>query len=54
MKRLVAEHFRLDGKPKTAYTDGKEAARAAWAYGKVYYRCGFCDAFHIGGKAQAA
>lgn len=52
MTRLLAEHFRPDGKPKTAYPTQTEAQRAAHAYGKRWaYRCGFCGKFHIGGIA---
>lgn len=47
MKRLIAEHFRHDGKAKTAYPDERSAALAAHVYGKDYYQCTFCGQFHL-------
>jgi hypothetical protein len=48
MKRLVAEHFRPDGRAKRAWRTEAEAKRAAYAYNREAYRCTFCGQWHIG------
>jgi hypothetical protein len=45
--RIVGSHFNKDGKPKRGY-EREEAARAEAArLGMTYYRCDFCDRFHL-------
>ena len=48
MTRLLAEHFRPDGKPKQSYRTEAEAKRAAYAHNRDHYRCRFCGGWHIG------
>lgn len=58
-RRLIAEHFRVDGRAKHQYATEVEASAAAavqqTASGskrRPYhaYRCGFCRLWHIGRK----
>jgi hypothetical protein len=50
-KRIVPSHFRADGKPKTAYKNEAVARAEAARLGMTYYRCDFCDRFHLASKA---
>ena len=47
MARLVGSHFKEDGKPKRGYTSEAKAKAEAARFGKTYYRCDFCDRFHL-------
>jgi hypothetical protein len=46
-RRIVGSHFRKDGKPKTAYTSEAVARAEAARLGMSYYRCDFCNRFHL-------
>jgi hypothetical protein len=46
-RRIVGSHFRKDGKPKTAYTSEAVARAEAARLGMNYYRCDFCNRFHL-------
>jgi len=50
-RRIVPSHFRKDGKPKTAYESESVARQEAARFGKTYYRCDFCNRFHLASKA---
>ena len=50
--RIVPSHFRADGKPKTAYDSKWVAADEAKRLGMTYYRCDFCNRYHLASKAQ--
>ena len=49
-------HERLDGTPKVMYNTQASAKRAAEAMEKKnnirysYYKCAFCDGYHVGGN----
>lgn len=45
-KRLVAEHFRFDGKPKQAFKTEEEAERFDMMNDMHVYQCGFCGKWH--------
>ena len=44
-RRIVPSHFRSDGKPKTV------ARAEAERLGMTYYRCDFCNRFHLASKS---
>jgi hypothetical protein len=46
-KRIVPTHFNKDGKPKRGYVKESVARTEAARFGKTYYRCDFCDRFHL-------
>jgi hypothetical protein len=50
-KRLVPTHFNADGKPKRGYATEDVAKREAARLGMSYYRCDFCDRFHLTSKS---
>jgi hypothetical protein len=45
--RIVGSHFNRDGKPKRGYKSERVAREEAARFGKTYYRCDFCDRFHL-------
>jgi hypothetical protein len=49
-KRIVPTHFNKDGKPKRGYAKEEVARAEAARFGKAYYRCDFCDRFHLASK----
>ena len=49
-KRIVPSHFRKDGKPKTGYPSEATARTEAARLGMTYYRCDFCDRFHLASR----
>ena len=49
-KRIVPSHFNKDGKPKRGYVKEEVARAEAARFGKTYYRCDFCDRFHLASK----
>jgi hypothetical protein len=51
--RIVGSHFRKDGKPKTGYKSEAVAKAEAARLGMTYYRCDFCDRFHLASKTQS-
>ena len=46
-RRIVGSHFNRDGTPKRGYVKEEVAKREAARFGKAYYRCDFCDRFHL-------
>jgi hypothetical protein len=50
-KRIVGSHFNADGKPKRGYASEEVARREAARLGMAYYRCDFCDRFHLSSKS---
>ncbi|HEX5894602.1 MAG TPA: hypothetical protein VFY33_07225 [Solirubrobacterales bacterium] len=46
-KRIVGSHFNKDGKPKRGYVQESVARQEATRLGMNYYRCDFCDRFHL-------
>ena len=46
-KRLVPDHFNKDGKPKRGYSSERLAKQEATRFGNTYYRCDFCNKFHL-------
>jgi hypothetical protein len=50
-RRIVPTHFRKDGKPKRGYTSESVARAEAARLGMTYYRCDFCDRFHLSSKS---
>ena len=49
-RRLVSEHFRLDGKPKRKFPTSEAAQKHASRHSHknlVIYRCGFCGGYHF-------
>jgi hypothetical protein len=50
-RRLVPSHFNKDGKPKRAYVSEDVARAEAARLGMTYYRCNFCDRFHLASKS---
>lgn len=50
-RRIVPSHFNKDGKPKRGYTSEAVARAEADRLGKTYYRCDFCDRFHLASKS---
>jgi hypothetical protein len=51
-RRIVGSHFRKDGKPKTAYKSEAVARAEAARLGMAYYRCDFCDRFHLASEGK--
>jgi hypothetical protein len=49
-KRIVPGHFNKDGKPKRGYVKEEVARAEAVRFGKTYYRCDFCDRFHLASR----
>ena len=49
-RRIVGSHFRKDGRPKTAYASEEVARAEAARLGMTYYRCDFCNRFHLASK----
>ena len=49
-RRIVPSHFRADGKPKTAYESESVARAEAERLGMTYYRCDFCNRFHLASR----
>ncbi|MDX6606436.1 MAG: hypothetical protein QOD14_976 [Solirubrobacterales bacterium] len=49
-RRIVPSHFRADGKPKTPYESESVARSEAERLGMTYYRCDFCNRFHLASK----
>jgi hypothetical protein len=50
MKRLVGEHFKLDGRPKRSFPTREAAQRHALKYHHGHldiYQCSFCQAWHF-------
>jgi hypothetical protein len=45
--RIVGSHFNRDGKPKRGYENERVAREEAARFGMTYYRCDFCDRFHL-------
>ena len=37
----------IDGKPKRGYSSERTAKQEAARFGMTYYRCDFCDRFHL-------
>lgn len=50
--RIVPSHFRADGRPKTAYESKWVAADEAKRLGMTYYRCDFCNRYHLASKTE--
>jgi hypothetical protein len=50
-RRLVGSHFNKDGRPKRGYASEQVAKTEAARLGMAYYRCDFCDRFHLASKA---
>jgi hypothetical protein len=46
-RRIVGSHFNKDGRPKRGYTSEAVARAEAARLGMTYYRCDFCDRFHL-------
>jgi hypothetical protein len=55
-RRLLSEHFRSDGRPKTPYDTREEAeAQAKRQLSSSHlcaYACGFCGAYHLGTRRE--
>jgi hypothetical protein len=49
-RRIVPSHFNRDGKPKRGYVKEEVARKEAARLGMTYYRCDFCDRFHLSSK----
>jgi hypothetical protein len=49
-RRIVGSHFNKDGKPKRGYAKESVARQEAARLGMTYYRCDFCDRFHLTSK----
>jgi hypothetical protein len=49
-RRLVGSHFNRDGKPKRGYAKEEDAKAEAARLGMTYYRCDFCNRFHLTSK----
>lgn len=47
MKRLISEHFKIDGTPKRKLTK-EEAEKEAKLRDYDSYQCSFCKAYHVG------
>jgi hypothetical protein len=50
-RRIVGSHFNRDGKPKRSYVREEVAKAEAARLGMTYYRCDFCDRFHLTSKS---
>ncbi|HEX6586690.1 MAG TPA: hypothetical protein VF052_08055 [Solirubrobacterales bacterium] len=53
-RRIVGSHFRKDGKPKTGYKSEAVARAEAARLGMTYYRCDFCDRFHLTSEGKGS
>ena len=51
-RRIIGSHFNKDGSPKRGYTSEEVAKREAARFGKSYYRCDFCDRFHLASRGS--
>ncbi|MGH2984740.1 MAG: hypothetical protein ACRDK5_10900 [Solirubrobacterales bacterium] len=51
-KRIVPSHFNKDGKPKRGYVKEEVARAEAARLGMTYYRCDFCDRFHLASASE--
>jgi hypothetical protein len=51
--RIVGSHFREDGRPKRGYLREEVARAEAARLGMSYYRCDFCDRFHLTSGAES-
>lgn len=49
-RRILGSHFKEDGTPKRGYTTEAKAKAEATRFGKTYYRCDFCDRFHLASR----
>jgi hypothetical protein len=49
-KRIVPSHFNKGGKPKRGYVKEEVARAEATRFRKTYYRCDFCNRFHLASK----
>jgi len=49
-RRIVGSHFNKEGKPKRGYVKEQVARAEAARLGKTYYRCDFCDRFHLASR----
>ncbi len=52
--RIVGSHFRADGKPKRGYVRESVARAEAARLGMGFYRCDFCDRYHLASTADRA
>jgi hypothetical protein len=55
--RLLGEHFRDDGRPKTRFKSERAALDSIERYGhrdKVAYHCNFCGGWHLATRRRAA
>jgi hypothetical protein len=52
--RIVGSHFRADGKPKRGYKRESVARTEAARLGMSYYRCDFCERFHLSSPTDQA
>jgi hypothetical protein len=55
--RLLGEHFRDDGRPKTRFKSERKALDSIVRYGhrdKVAYHCRFCDGWHLATRRRGA
>ena len=50
-RRIVPSHFNQDGKPKRGYASEAIARAEAARLDMTYYRCDFCDRFHLATKS---
>lgn len=50
-RRIVGSHFNKDGKPKRGYASEAVARAEAARLDMTYYRCDFCDRFHLASKS---
>jgi hypothetical protein len=49
-RRMVGSHFNKHGKPKRGYASEAVARAEAVRLDMTYYRCDFCDRFHLTSK----
>jgi hypothetical protein len=55
--RLLGEHFRDDGRPKTRFKSERKALDSIVRHGhrdKIAYHCTFCDGWHLATRRTAA
>ena len=50
-RRIVGSHFNKDGRPKRGYKREDVARAEAARLRMTYYRCDFCDRFHLSSKS---
>jgi hypothetical protein len=50
-RRIVGSHFNKDGKAKRGYLREEVVRAEAARLGMTYYRCDFCDRFHLTSKS---